>query len=648
MNAPDVRWLSLPLRLFESVLPRLSGPRALPALSILVAMTPALAQGFTVSVIDPGNAPLPLTVEATNIIQDLKQQINIARGYPAAQQVLVYDGNRLADSSTVADNNISTNDVLYLTVGLGLPPEILVVSVETGTVEIVATQMTAGITHVIEQSLSLWSPAVWMNAGEFLATSYGTNWTLSLPPGATSASYRIHERDPRPPITEYPGYDLFWHDEFEGPGIDTSKWWHQLGDGTLYGLAPGWGNAELQIYTNAPENSSIVGDEEGNSVLLIQAIPGTGSNDYTSARLVTDGLQTFRFGRIEARIRLPYSQGAWPAFWMLGINKPVVNWPGCGEIDIMEMVGGEEDTVHGTALYVNNDHLLAGSSGTETMTPGLFSDDYHVYRIDWTPTNMTWYVDGIAYHTTPVNADMKEFQRGFYLLMNVAVGGFWPGNPDASSVFPMRMFVDYVRVYTDLGLVDPGEPPLVIDEETLGEFIFDGSEAMQDGFAPFQYTAAKIYGPGAPIGAVLSSNAVDGVWSVKDTWKSTGFGGMWWQIGHPTNVNQLVPTDMSAYAGGNLVVALKVPASVTYYFEVKLESVFLNGGPFGKVNLLDYAPVPLSGGFAEYTIPLADFTAQGFDLTQVTIPFSLWNPQSAPGVYVAAEVLIDNIHFTPP
>jgi hypothetical protein len=244
---------------------------------------------------------------------------------------------------------------------------------------------------------------------------------------------------------------------------------------------------------------------------------------------------------------------------------------------------------------------------------------------------------------------MKEFQRGFYIILNIAVGGFWPGYPDETSVFPMRMFVDYVRVYRDINLVDPGEPPLDIDEETLGQYVFDGSEAIQNGFAPFEYTATKTYGPGAPTG-VLSSNAVDGAWSVDLTWKAGSFGGMWWQTASPTNENEVVPADMSAYAGGNLVFALQVSTNVTHYFEVKMESEFLNGGPNGKVNLLDYTPVPLSGGFMEYTIPLDDFVNQtyGLNLSEVIIPFSLWNPQSAPGVYVAAEVLIDNIHFTAP
>ena len=581
------------------------------------------------TVIEPENAPLPLTVETTNVIQDLKQQIFVARGYPVVQQVLVHDGSRLADTSTVAENNITTDDLLYLTLDIGVPLNISAISATSDTVEIVTTQMIAGVTYVIEQSPSLsLSPIVWWNEAEDLATSSSTNWNFAMPQEADSSFYRIRERDPRPPVTEYPGYELVWHDEFEGPGINPTNWWHQSGDGSLYGLPAGWGNAELQTYTNAAENSCIVGDGEGNSVLLIQAIPGASSNEYTSARLVTSGLQGFRYGRIEARIRLPYSQGAFPAFWMMGTNQPVVNWPGCGEVDIMEMIGNDEDTVHGTVFYVDENHLVATTTGSETITSGLFSDDYHTYGIDWTPTNITWHVDGVAYRATSYSDDMKEFQRGFYLLMNLAVGGEWPGYPDASSVFPMRMFVDYVRVYTDLSLVDPGEPPLDIDEETLNAFLFDASDAIQEGFTPFENVDTIVYGPSAPVIAP-SSNAVDGVWSVQATYDGLSWGGMYFQLA--------TPADMSAYSNGNLVVALKVPGNLTA-FEVKLESPSQQSG---SVNLFDYTPVPINADFVEYTIPLADFTAQNFDLSSVSVPFALWNPSGA------AEVLIDNIHFTP-
>jgi beta-glucanase (GH16 family) len=606
---------------------------------------PVLAQGFSVTVLDPGNSPLPLTVEPTDLIQDLKQDIFADRGYPVVQQVLVHDGGRLDDASTVEENNITTNDVLYVTVNSGIPLTISSIDGSSGTLDIVSTQMTAGVTQIIEQSPTLTnSPLVWWSAAEGLATSSGTNWNLAMPSGEETAFYRIRERDPRPAVTEYPGYELVWSDEFEGPGINPSNWWHHLGDGTLYGLNPGWGNQELQIYTNSSENSSIVGDGEGNSVLLIQALEGTGPDEFTSAKLVTDGLHAFRYGRIEARIRLPYSKGAWPAFWTLGTNQSVVGWPGCGEIDIIEMVGNNEDTVHGTVHYVDADHTWASTSKVETTSSGLFSDAYHLYRIDWTPSNIIWSVDGVAYSTVPLAADMKEFQRGAYLILNLAVGGTWPGSPDESSVFPMRMFVDYVRVYRDLSLADPGEPPLDIEEETLSSFLFDASDAIQEGFTPFQDVQTFVYSTsgGAPTIAP-STNAVDGIWSVLASYPGGAWGGMYLDLDPDITGN--FTQDMSSYSNGTLVVALKMPSNVTYA-EVKLESL-LGHSQSGIVNLFDYPSVPINADFDEYTIPLAEFTAQNFDLSVVRIPFGLWNLKNESGSFVAADVLIDNIRFEP-
>ena len=239
------------------------------------------------------------------------------------------------------------------------------------------------------------------------------------------------------------------------------------------------------------------------------------------------------------------------------------------------------------------------------------------------------------------------------MILNIAVGGFWPGYPDATSVFPMRMFVDYVRVYRDLSVVDPGEPPLDIAEETLGQFGFEGSEAIQDGFAPFASTYTWTYGPGAPTDVVFNTNAVDGAWSIDLSWNGGAFGGAWWQIvdpSDPTNPTNTVPTDLSAYAGGNLVFAIQFPPEIDYHFEVKMESVFLNGGPNGRVNLLDYTPVPIGGGFMEYTIPIDDFVNQpyGVNLSEVIIPFSLWSPRSGISTYPAAQVVVDNLHWTLP
>jgi hypothetical protein len=283
--------------------------------------------------------------------------------------------------------------------------------------------------------------------------------------------------------------------------------------------------------------------------------------------------------------------------------------------------------------YVNVEKRHGDSPDVSTLESGRFSDDYHIYRVDWRPQGVFWYLDGVRYHAVPIADDMKEFLRNFYMILNIAVGGSWPGNPDDSSVFPMRMLVDYVRYYEILSVVDPGEPPLDIDEESLAGSLSEAAEAMQDGFVPFQDVGTVTFGPAAPL-VDISSNAVDGALSVAATYPGASWGGVYWELD--------TPRDMSAYAAGHLVAALKVPSHVTA-FEVKLESV----GASGSLNLVDYPPVPINADYAEYTIPLADFTALGLDLSQLTIPFALWNPEGAPGVYTNADVLVDNVHFTP-
>ncbi len=234
---------------------------------------------------------------------------------------------------------------------------------------------------------------------------------------------------------------LVWSDEFDGPAgskPDPLKWTYDLGAG-------GWGNRELETYTNGPENVFI--DGEGN--LAIRAIRDANGN-YTSARLKTQGLFEVRNGRIEARIRVPFGQGIWPAFWMLGADIGRVGWPTCGEIDIMENIGKEPSMVHGTV----HGPSYSGGQGIGAqfaLTGGArFADDFHVFRVDWSAAAIEFFVDGNSYKkVTPAslpNGAAWAFERPFFLLLNVAVGGNWPGYPDATSTFPQTMLVDWVRV----------------------------------------------------------------------------------------------------------------------------------------------------------------------------------------------------------
>jgi beta-glucanase (GH16 family) len=243
---------------------------------------------------------------------------------------------------------------------------------------------------------------------------------------------------PSPPPTA-PSSQV-WADEFNGPANsapDPSKWTYDLGAG-------GWGNQELETYTNLRQNVFV--DGSGHLIIRVERNGST----YTSARLKTQGLFSPRYGTIEARIRLPHGQGIWPAFWMLGTNFTTDGWPQCGEIDIMDNIGQRPSTNHGSA---HGPGYSGGNSVTGLYTlPGgaRFADDFHVFSIQWAPGSIKFFVDGNAYKTvTPASLPTGApwvFDHPFFLILNVAVGGSWPGAPDATTQFPQQMMVDYVRV----------------------------------------------------------------------------------------------------------------------------------------------------------------------------------------------------------
>jgi beta-glucanase (GH16 family) len=233
---------------------------------------------------------------------------------------------------------------------------------------------------------------------------------------------------------------LIWSDEFDAGSLDAAKWTHEQGDGCPN--VCGWGNNELQYYQS--NNTSII---EG--IAMIEArVENVGGRNYTSSRIITKDKFTFKYGRVDVRAALPKGQGIWPAIWMLGKSIGAVSWPKCGEIDIMEMIGGagREKTVHGTAHWDESGHKYDG--GHYDLSAGTFADEFHVFTIIWTETAITWYVDDIQFHVIDITpATLSEFKEEYFLLMNVAVGGNWPGNPDGNTAFPQRMFVDYIRVF---------------------------------------------------------------------------------------------------------------------------------------------------------------------------------------------------------
>jgi len=246
--------------------------------------------------------------------------------------------------------------------------------------------------------------------------------------------------EPTAPTTPPPAGQS-WADEFDGPANalpDSAKWTYDLGNNG------GWGNQELETYTNLPQNVHLDGSGH-----LVVHVDKAGSG-FTSARIKTQGLVSAQYGRIEARIRLPFGQGIWPAFWMLGTNIASTGWPQCGEIDIMENVGREPSVNHGS---VHGPGYSGGNSVSGLYTlPGSarFADDFHVFAIQWSPQTIVFSVDGTAYRTvTPASLPAGAawvFDRPFFVILNVAVGGTFPGSPDATTQFPQEMIVDYVRV----------------------------------------------------------------------------------------------------------------------------------------------------------------------------------------------------------
>ena len=231
----------------------------------------------------------------------------------------------------------------------------------------------------------------------------------------------------------YPNLSLVWSDEFTGDVLNTSDWTYETGNS-------GWGNNELQNYVSGTSNAKV-----SNGFLTIEAKQS--GNSYSSARIITKDKQSFKYGRIDIRARLPEGQGLWPALWMLGQNFSTTGWPSCGEIDIMELVGHAPNKVHGTVHWEHQGNH-ADFGGSKTLSSGIFADEFHVFTIKWDSQSITWYLDDVQFHVIDITGpELTEFHQEFFFIFNVAVGGNWPGNPNASTNFPQKMVVDYVRVF---------------------------------------------------------------------------------------------------------------------------------------------------------------------------------------------------------
>jgi beta-glucanase (GH16 family) len=238
---------------------------------------------------------------------------------------------------------------------------------------------------------------------------------------------------------------LVWADEFNGVAgsqPDATKWTYDIGRGNN-----GWGNNEAQFYTNRPQNVAM----DGNGNLVITAIRETFQGaSYTSARIKTKNLFEQGYGRFEARLKTPYGQGLWPAFWMLGNNIDQVGWPFCGEIDIMELRGQKPNiascALHGPGYSGGNAILQE-----YTLFNGRFDNQYHVFAVEWHADRLDFYIDNLMYRriekSEVLQAGQWVYDHPFFLILNVAVGGSFTGPPNASTPFPQKMTIDYVRVY---------------------------------------------------------------------------------------------------------------------------------------------------------------------------------------------------------
>jgi len=254
-----------------------------------------------------------------------------------------------------------------------------------------------------------------------------------------------------------PCWILQWSDEFNGPSIDTRVWNYEIGYIR---------NQELQYYTNRSQNARI---ENGNLIIEARHDNWNG-HAYTSASLNTQNKKSWKYGRFEMRAKLVCGKGMWPAFWSKGNSG---SWPACGEIDVMELVGGSnglgDSTIHGTMHWDSSGKAAAG--GDTTISSGKFADDYHLFAIEWDSLQIKWFLDSSQYFSASITgASRSEFRQPFWILINLAVGGTWPGSPDAATVFPQQYMIDWIRVYKR-GFTGISEASVALPEKHASPFM---------------------------------------------------------------------------------------------------------------------------------------------------------------------------------
>lgn len=279
------------------------------------------------------------------------------------------------------------------------------------------------------------------------STTTGAESTTTTAAAPATTSTTIAPPEPEP-IDESDGWELVWNDEFDGDAIDETNWTYDLGGW-------GWGNGEAQFYTTRPENARVE-----NGLLVISLLQEKYEESYyTSARLKTQGLREFQYGRIEARMKVPRGAGTWPAFWMLGASfgrdeddPNASNWPDAGEIDVMEHVGRKPQVTYGTIHGPG--YAGAGSLGGWNTQDYDIADEFHTYAIEWDETGIEWFYDGEPfYEIGPDDLGGREwvYDQPFFLIVNLALGGTFGGNIALDNEYPLHLYVDHVRVYQRAG-----------------------------------------------------------------------------------------------------------------------------------------------------------------------------------------------------
>jgi|GEM_PF-246231 len=367
-----------------------------------------------------------------------------------------------------AGNSYETMTVTYTVVGSDtnpptVPSNLTASNATPRTVDLSWDAATDAETEVVEYT-------VYEGSSE-LTTATGTSTTVAdLSPGTTyefsvsatdlagkesAKSARVGITTPEDPLAglDDQEWDQVWADEFDDASLDTATWGYDVGGGCgpsgSFDTSCSWGNQESQYYTDG-DNARI---ENGSLVLEAREEEApNGINPYTSARVLSSGKKTAQYGRVDVRATLPQGQGIWPALWMLGDNIGEVGWPNCGEIDIMELVGNDPDTVHGTVHgpgYSGGDAI----GGSYSLDSATFAEGPHTFSIVWDPDQIKWFVDGTQYHTvtrSEVESAGNEWvfdDSEFFFIFNVAVGGEWPGYPDDTTTFPQQMRVHHIRQY---------------------------------------------------------------------------------------------------------------------------------------------------------------------------------------------------------